>query len=98
MPNKSIDKASYKIWIGHKLVLSHLRVWGCPTYVKHLKIDKLRPKFDKCLFVWYLKETKRYYFYLIDEQKVFVSLRAIFLKKEFLREETSGPKVELDKV
>ena len=55
------------MWIGRKLVLSHLRIWGYPTYVKYLKTDKLGPRFDKYLFVGYPKETKRYYFYLVDE-------------------------------
>ena len=79
-------------------MLSHLRVWECPTYVKHLKMDKLGPKFDKCLFVRYPKETKGYYFYLTTEQKVFVSSKMVFLKKEFLREGADLYKIELDEV
>ena len=50
------------------------------------------------LFHRYPKETKGYYFYLADEQKVFVSLKAIFLKKEFLGEGTVTSKVELEEV
>ena len=67
VPSKSVDKTSYEIWTGCKLVLSHLRVWGCPTYVKCLKTDKLGLKFDKCLFIGYPKKIKGYYFYLIAE-------------------------------
>ena len=33
-----------------------------------------------------LRKQKGYFFYLEDEQKVFVSLRATFLEKEFLGE------------
>ena len=88
----------YEIWIGRKPVLSHLRVWGCLTYVKHLITDKLGPRSDKCNFIGYPKETKGYYFYFADEQKVFVSLKAIFLEKEFLSEGTVASKVELDEV
>ena len=73
VPNKSVDKTLYKIWTGRKSVLSHLRVWRCLAYVKHLKTDKLGLKFDRCLFIGYPKETKRYYFYLAAEQKMFVS-------------------------
>ena len=76
----------------------HLRVWGCPTYVKHLITDKLGPRSDKCNFIGYPKETKGYYFYLVDEQKVFVSLKAIFLEKVFLGEGTVASKVELEEV
>ena len=70
----------------------------CSTYIKHLKTDKLGLRSDKYLFIGYPKETKGYYFYLTDEQKVFVSNRTVFLKKEFLNEETNTSKIELDEV
>ena len=41
---------------------------------------------------------KGYFFYHADEQKVFVSLKATFLEKEFLSEGTIASKVELDEV
>ena len=50
-------------------MLSHLKIWGYPAYVKHLKTDKLRPKFDRCLFVGYPKKTKEYYFYLLYSKR-----------------------------
>ena len=59
--SKSIDKTPYEIWTRRRPLLSHLRIWECPTYVKYLKIDKLGPKFDRYLFVGYPKETKGYY-------------------------------------
>ena len=96
--SKSVIKTSYEIWTGRKPVLSHLRVWGCLPYVKWLVTNKLGPRPDKCTFIWYLKEIKRYFFYHADEQKVFVSLKAIFLEKEFLGEGTVASKVELDEV
>ena len=79
-------------------MLSHLRVWRWPAYVKHLKIDKLGPKFDRCLFIGYSKKIKGYYFYFAAEQKVFVSSRTVFLKKEFLGEGANACKIELDEV
>ena len=96
--SKFVAKTPYEIWIGRKPVLSHLRVWGCPAYVKRLIIDKLGPRSDKYNFIGHPKETKGYYFYLADEQKVFVSLKAIFLEKEFLSEGTVASKVELNEV
>ena len=98
VPSKSVTKTPYEIWTGRKPALSHLRVWGCPAYVKRLITDKLGPKSDKCTFIGYPKETKGYYFYHANEQKVFVSLRATFLEKEFLSEGTVASKVELDEV
>ena len=96
--SKSVDQTPNEIWMGHRLVHSHLRVWGCPVHVKYLQKDKFGPKFDKCLFIGYPKETKGYYFYLTEKQKVFISNRTIFLEKEFLGEETNANKIELDKV
>ena len=82
VPSKSVNKIPYEIWSGCKPVLSHLRVWGCLIYVKHLKIDMFGPRSNKYLFIGYLKETKQYYFYLADKQKVFVSFRIVFLEKK----------------
>ena len=95
---RSVIKTPYEIWTGCKPALSHLRVWGCPTYVKRLVTDKLGPRSDKCTFIWYPKETKGYFFYHADEQKVFVNLKATFLEKNFIGEETITSKVELDEV
>ena len=83
--------------MGHRPKLSHLRVWGYPAYVKHLKMDKLRARSDKYIFIGYLKEIKRYYFYLTDEQKVFVSLRVVFLEKKFLRKGINALRLNLMK-
>ena len=79
-------------------MLSHFRVWGCPAYVKCLITDKLGPRSEKYYFIGYPKESKGYYFYQPNEQKVFVGLKAIFLEKEFLSEGTVASKVELDEV
>ena len=79
-------------------MLSHLRVWEYPACVKRLKTNKLGTKSDRCLFIGYPKKTKRYYFYLVAEQKVFVSSRTVFLEKEFLGEEANACKIELDEV
>ena len=63
-----------------------------------MKTDKFGSRSDKYLFIGYPKETKRYYFYFADEQKVFISNRAIFLEKEFFGEETNASKIKLDEV
>ena len=96
--SKSIIETPYEIWTGHKPALSYLRVWGCPTYVKWLVTDKLGSRSDKCTFIGYHKETKGYFFYHADEQKVFVNIKVTFLEKEFLGEKTVVSKVELDEV
>ena len=83
--------------MGCKPVLAHLRVWGCPAYVKRLLTDKLGPRSDKYLFVGYPKESKGYYFYNTEEQKLFVSMRATFLEKEYLTRSAKA-NVELNEV
>ena len=86
------------MWCNKKPVLSHLKIWGCPAYVKHIESDKLGAKSEKCLFVGYPKETRGYYFYNHSKQKVFVSKQATFLEKEFLLKESSGSEIELNDV
>ena len=70
----------------------------CPTYVKCLKIDKLGVRSDKYIVIRYPKETKGYYFYLADKQKMFVSFRIVFLKKKKFEERINASKVKLVKV
>ena len=84
--SKSISKTPYEIWTGCKPALTHFRVCGCLTFYKHLKIDKLGVRSDKYNFIRYSKETKGYYFYLVDKQKVFVNLRIVFLDKKIIGE------------
>ena len=98
VPSKSVVSTPYEMLTGHKSSVSHLRVWGYLTYVKHLDSDKLGPRSNRCLFIGYPKKTKGYLFYLGDEQKVFIALRAIFLEKKFLREGTIASKIKLDEV
>ena len=61
-------------------------------------MDRLGPRSDKYYFIGYPKENKRYYFCLANEQKMFISLKAIFLEKEFLGEGIVASKVELEEV
>ena len=66
--------------------------------MKKFQPDKLEPKSEKCIFIEYPKETVGYTFYHRSEGKIFVAKNGSFLEKEFLSEEVSGRKVELDEV
>ena len=66
--------------------------------MKKLQPDKLEPKWVKCVFIEYPKETVGYTFYHKSEGKTFVAKFGVFLEKEFLSKEVSGRKVELDEV
>jgi hypothetical protein len=93
VPSKFVEKIPYSIWTGKHPSLSFLKIWGYNAYVKHLTPTKLEPRSDKCIFVGYSRETKGYYFYNCQENKVLVARNAVFLEKEFLSKEVSGSTV-----
>ena len=79
VPTKSVQGTLYEIWTNKKPFLSHMKVWGCPAYVKRIVSYKLEVKSDKCLFVGYPKQTIGYQFYNTLEQRLFVSNHVVFL-------------------
>ncbi|HEY4964373.1 MAG TPA: hypothetical protein VIH90_06815, partial [Candidatus Saccharimonadales bacterium] len=79
-------------------MLSFVRIWGCDVYVRKLFSDKLEPKSEKCLFVGYPKETKGYYFYNPEENKVFIARRGTFLEEDFISQRASGSRIDLEEV
>ena len=97
VPSKLVEVPPYEIWTNKKPYLTHMKVWGSPTYVKQTMLDKMEAKSDRCLFVRYPKETNGYQLYNSLEQKVFVSKHVVFMEKEFLIED-SGSNVELGEV
>jgi len=98
VPTKSVSTTPYEIWKGCKPNLTHIKVWGCPAYVKRLQYDKLDSRSDKCRFIGYPKETMGYYFYHPSDHKVFVARGATFLEREFLLEGNYNGEIELDEV
>ena len=98
VPSKAVEKTPYETWTGKTPSLYFLKIWGCEAYVKRQISDKLAPKYDKCLFMGYPKETKGYYFYNTSENKVFVAWNGIFLEREFNSKGTSGSTVQLKEI
>jgi hypothetical protein len=96
VPSKSVDTTPYEIWRGKKPSLKHIKIWGCPAYVKKQNPDKLETRSEKCTFIGYPKEGIGHYFWHPQEQKVFVAKHAVFLEKEFLLDCTSGNEVALE--
>ena len=62
IPTKFVTKTLYEIWKGKRLSLKHLKIWGCPTYIKNTEGYKLSARSGKCRFVGYFKESIGYYF------------------------------------
>ena len=60
IPSKAVEKTPYAIWNGKKPLMSFLRIWGCKALVKRQVSEKLAPRFEKCIFVGYPKETRGY--------------------------------------
>ncbi|KAL8136073.1 hypothetical protein AgCh_010609 [Apium graveolens] len=96
VPSKSVPQTPYEISKERKPSLKHVKIWGCPAYVKKGDPDKLESRSVKCNFVGYPKETLGHYFY--TDHRVFVSRHATFLEKQFILEGNSGTKIELDEV
>ncbi|GKA28111.1 retrovirus-related pol polyprotein from transposon TNT 1-94 [Tanacetum coccineum] len=67
-------------------------LWGCEALVKRdtlTKPDKLEPSSIKCIFVRYPKETIRYSFYYLPENKLIVARNAEFLENSLINQEAS---------
>ena len=69
---------------------------GCLAYVKQIASDNLKVRLDECKFIGHLKDIAGYYFYNPTEHKVVVSKHATLLGKEFLLEEFSRSKIDLE--
>ena len=81
VPFKSVLKTPMEMWTGRKLILSHIRIWGCPAYVLKQSSDKLDAKSELYWFVGYRKVTSGYNFYNKSDMKVFVSTNAKFMEE-----------------
>ncbi|KAM2811016.1 hypothetical protein COP1_043727 [Malus domestica] len=98
VPSKSVSQTPYEIWHGKSTNLNHIRIWGCPAYVKRLEADKLEARSIKCYFVGYSKQTLGYEFYNPDDKKVFVARTAMFLEDEFVLNGSSEKTIELKEI
>ena len=84
VPSKLVLNTPMEMWTGRKLILSHIRIWGCPAYVLKQSSDKLDVKSELCWFVGYPKGTRDYNFYNKSDMKVFVSTNAKFMEEEYI--------------
>jgi hypothetical protein len=78
-------KVPQEAWSGTKLNVSHLRTFGCITYV-HIP-SKLRKKFDdrseKCIFTSYSEISKAYKLYNPISKKLILNRDVKFLENQF---------------
>nr|KAJ0208644.1 hypothetical protein LSAT_V11C400177410 [Lactuca sativa] len=95
-PTKKVEKTPYEMWYGRPPSLSYMKVWGCEAYVRQEISNKLEPRFTKCIFVGYPRDCLGYYFYIPNENKIFISRKVEFFESKFLTDEASGRHVELE--
>jgi hypothetical protein len=85
VPNKSVSKTPYELWIGHKPSLNYIHLWGCSAEAKIFKSNtgKLKLKTVSCHFIGYPEKSKGFRFYCPDRHTKYVEARyAIFLDDE----------------
>lgn len=58
VPSKNIPKILHELWTGHKLSLSHVRVWVTPAHILDKGIDKLKPRSEVRFFIIFPRGTK----------------------------------------
>lgn len=68
-PSQAIRlKTPMKIWTGHKLDFSNLKMFGCVVYA-HIREDKLGAMTLKCVFLGYPNRVKGYKLWCIEDSK-----------------------------
>eukprot|EP00253_Pinus_taeda_P025487 PITA_25487 len=97
------DKTLQEVWTGKKPSLSHLRVFGCDTYV-HFPKEKqtnLDSKSEKCIFIGYKNGLKGYKLWNPVTRKVVYNRDVVFrevkdvIKHEFQPKEPEKIEFEL---
>lgn len=78
-------KTPHEMWYKEKPDVSHLRVWGCLSYV-HIQKDKrvgLSPHMEKGVFIGYPAGYKGWKFYIPSTKRTVISERADFDERYF---------------
>ncbi|KAA0037509.1 gag/pol protein [Cucumis melo var. makuwa] len=96
VPSKSVSETHFELWRERKPSLSHFRIWGCPAHVLVTNPKKLEPRSRLCQFVGYPKETRGGLFFDPQENRVFVSTNATFLKEDHMRDHKPRSKLVLN--
>ncbi|KAG6784078.1 hypothetical protein POTOM_009762 [Populus tomentosa] len=81
-----------EVWRGKEVQLSHLKVFGCVSYV-HIDSDarnKLEAKSKKCFFIGYGDEEFGFRFWDDQNRKIIRSRNVIFNEKVMYKDRSSG--------
>ena len=82
MPTKAAVETPYELWIGRKLSLKHLHVWGYLTEVRPYKPheNKLEPKTVSSYFIGYTEQSNDFKFYDPTLRNIFETGTATFFE------------------
>lgn len=74
-------ESAFKLWIGRRPSIKHLRVFGSLALAldKKPQKDKFEPRSKDCIFLGYATEAKAYRLWSLSEQKVIVSRDVRFI-------------------
>jgi len=88
------DKTPQEVWIGKKPSLSHMRVFGCDTYVPvpKEKKTKLDSKFERCIFIGYKDGLKGYKLWNQETRRVVYSPDVVFREVKYVIKHEVLPK------
>ena len=98
VPSKATPLTPKELWSGRKPRFQHLRIWGCPAYVRKRNAGKLETRSKVCLFVGYPKWTKGSLIYNPNEQKVFVSTNVIYLEEDYMMNHKPWSQIVLEEM
>ena len=103
-PSIPLDgKIPKEVWSGKEVNLSHLRVFGCISYVQidSAERSKLDAKSNKCVFVGYVGDEFGYRFWDYENRKIIRSRDVIFNEKVMYKDksiaESSSSSTEAEK-
>jgi hypothetical protein len=86
-PSRSIGPITpYELWHGSKPDVSHLRTWGCVSYVhlqKDQRLNNLAPHSLKCIFIGYGDEYKAWRFWSPSQKRLYISRDVIWAEDHF---------------
>ena len=101
VPHKKTKLTPFELWKGHKPNLRYFKVWGCLAFVRLTdpKIPKLGVRATTCAFLGYAINSTTYSLLNIENNVIFESSDAIFLKEKVpFKSKNSGGKEVIENV
>jgi hypothetical protein len=95
------DKTPHEVWTSKKPSLTHLKVFGCDSYVHFPKenMSKIDKKAQKCIFIGYKYGLKEYKLWNLETKKPMYKQDVVFREtKDVFKQEVLPRKEEPKKI